>query len=418
MAKSWTWLAKQWKWMRYTPLGLLPQVDALLSRYSGTSGVWSSLAKQSSGSSGGLFNLWDNSVGKNGLGGILNNISSAINQILKGGSMENLIKYWTHSGMTDEARETMDYQLANQQILNEQEYGRKIDFYEQYESPAAMVRQYKEAGLNPMLLAGSGAGASASGGVGSAGSAGTASPGSGDPVSLIASLANVMFRGKELEIRNYEAETHRMQSMDYMQYLRSLTGKTDVETEQLKDIYPQKKELLEQQTNYFYELCASEQGHQALMRAGVDVQEAQKALLLRQDAILAAQEKYAEKYFSAVAALEYYQSQIAKTTSKFESETLKKRIEGLNYTVSDMLFQAALKAKSFENFSQNNIREWLNTGSRVVSALGGVALGVSGLSSGAAAINQATSMAFARSVSPGQAVMAGGLLYPNMFSVQ
>lgn len=416
MAKSWTWLAKQWKWLKYTPFGWNPFVANSMTNYSGTGSIWHDLAP--SGSSGGAFKLWDNTAGKNGLGGILNNLSNFINQILKGGSMENLLKYWTHSGMTDEARETMDYQLANQQLLNEQEYGRKIDFYERYESPEAMVRQYKEAGLNPMLLAGGGAGASASGGVGSAGSAGTASPGSGDPLSFIAALANVMYKGKELEIRNYEAETHRMQSMDYMEYLRSLTGKTNVETQQMQDIYPQKKELVVQQTNYYSELARSEDGRRRLMQSGIDLNDAEKALKLREDAILAAQEKYADKYFRAVAALSYYQARIANTQSEFERETLAKRIEGLNYQVSDMLFEAALKSKAFTNYNAMQVREWLNTGSRVLSSLGGVALGVSGLSSGAAAINQATSAAFARSISPGQAVMSGGLLYPNMFSVQ
>lgn len=418
MAKSWTWLAKQWKWMRYTPLGLLPQVDSLMSRYSGTDGLWSTLGRQSSGTSGGLFGLWDNTVGKNGLGGILNTLSSAINQILKGGSMENLIKYWTHSGITDEAKETMDLQLQNQQLLNEQEYERKIDFYEQYESPEARVRQYKVAGLNPMLLAGGGAGVSASGGVGSAGSAGTASAGSGDPLSFIAALANVMYKGKELEIRDYEAQTHRMQSMDYMEYLRSLTGKTNVETEQLVDMYPQKKELVVQQSNYYSELARSEDGRRRLMQSGIDLNTAEKAIKLREEAILAAQEKYSDKYFSAVAALSYYQSQLASTQSDFERRTLEKRIEGLNYQVSDMLFEAALKSKAFSNYNAIQIREWINTGSKVFTSLGSIALGVSGLSSGAAAINQATSAAFARSISPGQAVMSGGLLYPNMFNVQ
>lgn len=418
MAKSWTWFAKQWSWLKYTPLGLNPIVSSFMSNYSGRSSVWHDLSGGLSGSSGlfGLANFLNK--GGNHFTSILSNLSNALNQILTGDSLENLIKYWTHSGITNETKETMDLQLENQRLLNDEEYQRKIDFYEQYESPEARVRQYMDAGLNPMLLAGGGAGVSASGGVGSAGSAGTAGASGGDPVSLISALASVMYKGKELEIRNYEAETHRMQSMEYMDYLRSATGKTNVETEQLRDIYPQKKELLEEQTNYFYELCATEQGHQALMRAGVDTQEAQKALLLRQEAIAAAQEKYSDKYFSATAALAYYQQQLMNTQSEFERRTLEKRIEGLNYQVSDMLFEAALKSKAFSNYNAIQIREWINTGSKVFTSLGSIALGVSGLSSGAAAINQATSAAFARSISPGQAVMSGGLLYPNMFNVQ
>lgn len=344
----------------------------------------------------------------------------------EGGVADNLKKKLTGEGMTSADKEAAALSLENQQILNQEEYDRKIDFYERYESPEARVRQYKEAGLNPMLLAGGGAGVSASGGVGSAGSApADNTSGGADLLSALTGLIGLTQKAQQLkldrmdaETRRYDAETRRTQSIEYMDYLRSLTENKDEETLQMREMFPLKKENLEKQTTYYSELARSEEGRRRLMESGVELNDAEKAIKLREEAILAAQEKYADQYYSAVQALTYYQSRIAYTQSEFERRTLEKRIEGLNYQVSDMLFEAALKSKAFTNFGPMQVREWINTGARVITSLGGVALGVSGLSSGAAAINQATSAAFARSISPGQAVMSGGLLYPNMFSVQ
>lgn len=117
------------------------------------------------------------------------------------------------SSMTTAQKQEMDSQLANQQILNQEEYDRKIDFYERFESPQARVRQYKEAGLNPMLLAGNGASVSASGGVGSPGSASMApsADSSGFP-DVLGSILGVMRFGLQSkdtksQIREREQKT-------------------------------------------------------------------------------------------------------------------------------------------------------------------------------------------------------------------
>lgn len=138
------------------------------------------------------------------------------------------IKSWfkktTGSGMTNAEQEIAATSLRNQQILNQEEYDRKIDFFERFESPAAQVRQYKEAGLNPMLLAGSGAGAAASGGVGSAGSAPAQSS---SMVDFLGSILGFVFKKKQLDqeksLREYENETHRIQATNYGAYLAALT---------------------------------------------------------------------------------------------------------------------------------------------------------------------------------------------------
>lgn len=379
---SYTWLGRQYKWLKYTPFANTPLGALLLRNYtSGSPGYTGMLDSAASYlNSSGLFS------GAKGygtyLGSVLSNLGNALNQLLTGDSLENLIKSLTHSGITDEARETMDLQLENQQLLNQQEYDRKIDFYERFESPEAQVRQYKEAGLNPMLLAGSGAGASASGGVGSAGSAGTAGSSGGNLLTAIASIAGIMNQQKALQIqeqdantRLYDAETRRQQSVDYMAYLRSLTRNTDTRTDQLIELFPSTKLGVERQASYYLELCKSEAGRRALMASQVNINEAEEAIKWRQEAILAAQEDNADAYFKATAELQEAYADLARTQSNFERRTLEKRIEGLNYQVSELLFEAALKSKVFSNFNAAQIREWINTGSRVVGTLGGIAVG-------------------------------------------
>lgn len=414
-----SWLDRNWSWLRYTPFawGSIPgQLYGKIRNKSDLNNISQAISNGFSKYSG---------SGSSGLSKIFDTLGNALNQILSGDSLNNLIKYLTHSGMTDDTKETMEQQLANQQLLNQEEYDRKIDFYERYESPEARVRQYKEAGLNPMLLAGSGAGVSASGGVGSAGSASTASPSGGNPLGFIEAIAGLSMRLKQIDIerqdaetRRFDAETRRSQSQDYMAYLRSLTKKTDTETEQMIDLYPAKKENLIQQTTNLIAQCQTEYGKQALMDSQIDLNTAEQALKLRQEAILAAQEKYSDKYFSAVASLAYYQSQIAKTQSEFERRTLEKRITGLEAQVNNMIIEAGTAAKVFQNFGQMNAREWVNTAARAVTALGGVALGAGSLTSAAAARTMYGANAFMSHLNPGQAYMSGGLLYPNMFAPQ
>ena len=64
----------------------------------------------------------------------------------------NFLKKISGSGMTDAEKEASDTSLRNSQILAQEDYQRKIDFYERYESPEALMQQYKYAGLNTALV--------------------------------------------------------------------------------------------------------------------------------------------------------------------------------------------------------------------------------------------------------------------------
>lgn len=105
--------------------------------------------------------------------------------------IDNLGKKYGGTGLTEREKEDADLQLHNQQTLNQEEYDRKVDFYNRFESPQAQVRQYEAAGLNPALMYQSGAGVSASGGIGTPGSAASPQMESGGLTALMGMVSTM-----------------------------------------------------------------------------------------------------------------------------------------------------------------------------------------------------------------------------------
>lgn len=98
-------------------------------------------------------------------------------------------------------------------------FEREREFYEQYQSIGAQVRQYKEAGLNPALLAGgvsvgstpsspSAAGSAATSGVTSSGAISAGSASSSPIAAAMSALPEIAMIGKHMaEIANIKADT-------------------------------------------------------------------------------------------------------------------------------------------------------------------------------------------------------------------
>lgn len=133
---------------------------------------------------------------KHGWKGITSNGEPIFSNV--GDVVDNLIKGSTGSGLTDAQRQKISSETDAQNWLNEQDYDRKIDFYERFESPEAQVRQYKAAGINPALMYESAPGVSASGGVGpgSAGSAGNSGVELSSLLGLLGNMANLEVQAK------------------------------------------------------------------------------------------------------------------------------------------------------------------------------------------------------------------------------
>lgn len=280
----------------------------------------------------------------------------------------NLAKKISGSAMTGAELEAADLQLTNQRILNDEDYQRKIDFYERYESPEAMVRQYKEAGINPMLLAGNGAGASASGGVGT-GSADVHTDG-GDPGMLASILSSMLgfFQSQkglnnEMEIakmRNaVDVEKNRINASQvdaYNKYLDALRTGKEKENAIFDDVWAVKREniladtdLKNQQWSRLQSLMESDSVQRKLWESGIKLYDASAVATAVQTAILEAQSKYADQYFKATAEIQSWQAQIAQVEGTIFQKTAEKRLRAAEAELADIVIKAGMDARVYES---------------------------------------------------------------------
>lgn len=348
---------------------------------------------------------------------------------------DNLAAYYGRTGMDDRSREEMDYQLKNQQILNQEAYDRQIEFYENYQSPQALVGQYKAAGLNPMLLAGSQPGASATSP--SSGSASGPSGSGGDLLGILEGFLNMSMRQSQfkqnldmdklrLGVDKYKAETERLQAEAYREYLGSIVPLNEQTYRWNEERYPRELSQIDANTEYLRELSRTQDSIRRLNEAGISQRLADAALSMRQEALLSIKEKYADQYESAVASYSYYQSQLAKTQSEFERRTLLKRIEIVEKSLENMTLEGVnmvlsngVKAKEFQTFGQANAREWVRTINGTLTAVGGLMAGgavagkAAGILGGMAAPAPTPNLPGTGIQGPGPGYMSGGLFYPR-----
>lgn len=260
-------------------------------------------------------------------------------------SLWNGIKNWfkgkTGSGMTDADKEASELSLRNQQILNEQEYDRKIDFYNRFESPLAQVTQYKNAGLNPMLLGSSGASMSASGGIGSAGSAPADNSSSlGSLLDVLGTLLNFKLQSRRLDIeeRAVQLDADRNPSVIFRNFGSGEASYASAEEKRLLAGY--KAEQLQAQTEVFRDSLNTAKVERDLKRANISKAEADAALSIRQEALLAIQETHATEYWENVVELQELQKDLDSASiagKRVECRYLEQQIQNLQTENDNML---------------------------------------------------------------------------------
>lgn len=330
------------------------------------------------------------------------------------GVVENLLKQVTQSGATGRDQELADISLANQQQLNEEDYQRKIDFYERYESYPAQVRQMKQAGLNPAMMYGGSPSASASGGIG-AGSADASASSAGQLGSLLTGILGAATKMEQIntdraltsdanDIRRYQAETERQNVVNYGKYLEALTTGQNQRNDvfyQLFDLQVRETEgkivLSASQARYFDEVANSEFTRRALMESGINLNDKQAALLGVQKAIAEAQAKYAERYFKAVADV---QELIADMTriDKQNYERLNEKdllYQGAVAELANLIFDAGMKLDVWEGEAfkksisgEMTKKDWTQAVMGVIKSIiaGGAVVGASAIRSAARGI--------------------------------
>lgn len=154
---------------------------------------------------------WENNKGlfqniKKGLGGLWSGI-------------ENLWNRFTGAGQTNAERSAQDFSAQQAQINRDFQSAEaqkarqwQEDFYTQYQSPQAQVRQYQDAGLNPALMYGRGATPAASASVASNGPSGDAASGliaPADPSSLLNMVFGMAKLPSEIDLLNAQADDFR-----------------------------------------------------------------------------------------------------------------------------------------------------------------------------------------------------------------
>lgn len=163
------------------------------------------------------------------------NIGKQIKQWWNGTFLGSTINKYTGAGLTGQQQEQNDWNAHQAQINRDWQsaeaeanrrfqskeaelaYDRQVDFYNSFQSPSAMVQQYKDAGLNPALMAGGSVGqSSVPSSSAPSGSMPSSSPASGAPSAgsgdFIGDLLSILQFKKQMarydaETKNIEADT-------------------------------------------------------------------------------------------------------------------------------------------------------------------------------------------------------------------
>lgn len=149
--------------------------------------------------------------------GLFRNIGKGLGGLLKG--VESLWNRITGRGQTNAERAAQDFSAQQAQINRDFQSAEaqkarqwQEDFYTQYQSPQAQVRQYQAAGLNPALMYGRGATPAASASTASNGPSGDTASGviaPADPSSLLNLVFGMAKLPSEIDLLNAQADDFR-----------------------------------------------------------------------------------------------------------------------------------------------------------------------------------------------------------------
>lgn len=191
-----------------------------------------------------------------------------------GAHLSNWFKSKSGSGLTEAQKQQNAFEAQQAEVS----YERQKEYYQQFQSPAAMMQQYKDAGINgAVMMSGGSTGAVAAPQVPQASgtSAGSQTASLGDISKLISDMSTLPSQRRLLESQanknNADAEEARSRK----------TGQ-DITNQFLPDQFGANIEATRNNAALALERINTEQSQQALNRAGVPLREAQTALTLQQ----------------------------------------------------------------------------------------------------------------------------------------
>lgn len=237
----------------------------------------------------GMYTIVDNLFGK---GGYLANVASSLSGKYLG------------TNMTGQDREANDFNKQMQEDAQQHDkdmadYNDQLarQYYQDVQSPQAQVQQYMNAGLNPALMYGKGAGSVPSpANFGSSGASGTQSvkPTAGDVGQLFSTLAGIGFRKKELAFQKDVADSTVSANEAKAAYFLSLATGQGNENSVFQERYDywkrsQDKSLAEVDANIFLKTAQAD-----LARQQINESSARETLLKWQSLTAQVEAKYAE----------------------------------------------------------------------------------------------------------------------------
>lgn len=276
------------------------------------------------------------------------------------------------------------------------EYDLKEKFYQAHESMPAKVAEYQDAGLNPMLIAGSGPVAAST----APSASGASAPAMNE---LFSAILNYKLGQRKLDIEE--------QLLPYRQgELGTRSGLNIARANEINTLLPERVENLRENTNLLIERAVSEQYNQDLMAAGITQKEAEAALLVRQEAILAIDEKNRQRFLDIDMDLKSAQARMARAAAsrdfaevaRIQQETANLQVEhdnllkegvGIVLNNGKLAHEFSILGKEDLNtdkrIKQENAQRVVGMVTDSIDSVVGIVSGVSGVASAGAALRTA-----------------------------
>lgn len=318
-----------------------------------------------------------------------------ISALVKGSWVDNVVKKLFGTGTTSSQQEQLDLEDEYLDENREQDYEVRKRAWIEMDSPEAQLTSqaaaYDKLGINRMMMAGN-----AVSGASNATSSGSPSMqdsqlGIFDVLQPI--MSSIMkkseldltkaIENRRLDIDEFKAATERLK-------VTSENSKRDEEISGLKIQNKNLQELLDLQKGEsrvkiqkIAEECKTEPVRRALLRAEVGVQEAREGLIRNQSLWQAAQNKYGDRYWSAIVRGAELQNQLLTTHNKFEETLLLQQLALNTSQLSLMALDKQLNQKNLDYFDSNvkwdrTLRS-IQAGAQGLQAIGSTVIGFTGL---------------------------------------
>lgn len=335
-------------------------------------------------------------------------LSSLFKEVFPGmpSMMRSLLAQITGSEMTGAQSESMDYQAKVNNMLAEQDYDRKLDFYEKNESPAAQVRQYNAAGLNPALMYQSGASVSASGGVGVSG---VGAPSSfGGVMELMSMLMGFKQRqmqmDNELKIaqmqKDVQDEKNRIQS-SYVDIVGSSVESQNSLREQQRFMnavrFPLEQDQLKKNLELADSALHNDTVRRALDQSQINLNNWTAKRTIYEVAWTKVMAEKADEMMdiqvelnAALQQKAVYETYNLGIEGRFLGKSLQAKIDSLNAQVEKILVDAAYTDKRVKNYTYDMVLDGIRTVGSIVTA-GAAVFGATAIGKGSQAVESVIS---------------------------